>query len=90
MHSDQQLSVGGDDSLAAAELTSIRQQWLTGCRKHVRVLGCAVAPAYITRSNVVNCSCVDLCSLDLSLPLTSHPRPVPVCFEVSLLLYLTV
>lgn len=50
----------------------------------------ATAPAYIMRSNVVNCSCVDLCSIDLLLLSTSHLRLVHVCFDMFLLLYLTV
>lgn len=59
-----------------------RASGLAGCRvtKHVRVLG--LISCCILRSNVVNCSRVDLCSIDLSPLLTSHLyRLIHVCLK---------
>lgn len=47
-------------SLSAGETVGLR---VVGWRKNVRVLG--RSSCCILRSNVVNCSCVDLCSIDI-------------------------
>lgn len=72
-------------SRVIATLTSLAiscREWrLAGCRVEkacFRVLG--RSSCSILRSNVVNCSCVDPCSIDLSPLLTSHLyRLVHVC-----------